>query len=59
MTVRLTCCYLFGHKDLEESHLKQRFTPHARKVRDTEGGRNMQGGLTADLFSSFEKLMNL
>lgn len=54
MTVRLTCCYLFGHKDLKESHLKQRFTPHARKVRDTEGGRNMQGGLTADLFSSFE-----
>lgn len=38
----ITCCYLFGHKDLVESHLKQRHTRDAREVRDTRG-RNMQG----------------
>lgn len=54
----VTCCYLFGHKDLVESHLKQQRTLNAGKVRDM-GGRNMGWEMTADLFSSFEWLMNL
>lgn len=33
----VTCCYLFGHKDLVESHLKQQRTQDARKVRDMRG----------------------
>lgn len=29
----VTCCSLFGHKDLLESHLKRQPSPDARKVR--------------------------
>lgn len=33
----VTCCYLFGHKDLVESHLKRQRVPDPRKVRDMGG----------------------
>lgn len=53
----ITCCYLFGHKDLVESHLKQQHTWDAGEVRDTRGW-NTQGQMTADLFNRSEELMN-
>lgn len=34
----ITCCYLFGHKDLVESHLKLQCALDARKVRDMGSG---------------------
>lgn len=34
----ITCCYLFGHKDSVESHLKRRRALDAGKVRDTVSG---------------------
>lgn len=51
----VTCSYLFGHKDLVESHLKQQYGADARKVRGMKGrGGGIQGEMTADLFGSFE-----
>lgn len=41
----VTCCYLFGHKDLVESHLKAAARSGCREGQGHEGVRWWQGGV--------------